>query len=87
MNLSTSIPDTPFDPIELELKLNLDFERSQQTEKFCQNYREEPRISFEDGKWDGMLDFEPEAYQWLVPNYRQGYLAGVEAKFNELFAS
>jgi hypothetical protein len=50
MNTPTSIPDTPFDPIDLELKLDRAYERSLKKRQFCSNYRDEPRISFEDGR-------------------------------------
>ena len=76
-----------FDPIALETKHQEDFERSQASWKFSQNYKDRPRTPFEDGKYDGELDFEPEPYQWFDPIYRKGYLAGVLIRFNELFSA
>jgi len=77
----------PFDPIALEIKLESDFERSLESQEYSKNYQEELRASFEDGKYDGELDLEPEQYQWFDPMYRKGYLAGVVTRFNELFSA
>jgi hypothetical protein len=76
--------ETPFDPIELEAKLDRDYRLSQQTEKFCFDYREEPRTSFEDGKYDGELNLEPEPHQWFTPSYRRGYESWHYSKEREL---
>ena len=75
------------DVIALESKHQEDYERSQNIEEFSQNYRDNPCITFEDGKYDGELDIEPQPYQWFNPIYRKGYLAGVTNRFNELFSA
>ena len=84
---NTSIHQANLDVIALETKHQSDFERSLLQQEFSKNYRDEPRISFEDGKYDGELDLEPEPYQWFNPIYRKGYLAGVTVRFNELFSA
>ena len=82
-----SIHQPDLDVIALETKHQEDFERSLVQQKFCQHYVEELRTSFEDGKYDGELDLEPEPYQWFNPIYRKGYLRGVTVRFNELFSA
>ena len=82
-----SIHQANLEVVALETKHQSDFERSLEVQKFSKNYREEPRISFEDGKYDGELDLEPEPYQWFNPIYRKGYLAGITVRFNELFSA
>ena len=84
---NSSIHQPNLDVIALEAKHQEDFERSQTSWKFSQNYKEELRISFEDGKYDGELDLEPEPYQWFNPVYRKGYLAGIVIRFDELFSA
>ena len=84
---NSSIHQPDLDVIALETKHQRDFERSLKIQKFSKNYRDELRISFEDGKYDGGLDLEPEPYQWFNPIYRKGYLAGITARFNELFSA
>ena len=84
---NSSIHQPNLDVIALETKHQEDFERSQASWKFSQNYKDELRISFEDGKYDGELDLEPEPYQWFNPIYRKGYLAGIVVRFNELFSA
>lgn len=70
--------------IALETKLQEDYDKSLKEQEFCQEYQ--PNTTFLDGKYDGELDIEPQPYQWFNPNYRKGYLAGVTARFNELFS-
>lgn len=82
-----SIHQSNLDVIALETKHQKDFERSQEIQKFSKNYQDEPHASFEDGKYDGELDLEPEPYQWFDPKYRKGYFAGITARFNELFSA
>ncbi len=59
-----------FDVIALETKLEQDFNS---------------RATFADGDWDARLGFEPSEESWLSGQYRRGYLAGIEAKYNEKF--
>ena len=75
------------DVIALEIKHQEDYEKTCQEKEFAQNYRDRPRITFSDGKYDGELDIEPQAYQWFDPIYRSGYFAGVTNRFNELFSA
>ena len=84
---NSSIHQPNLDVIALETKHKSDFERSLEQQEFSKNYKEELRINFEDGKYDGELDLEPEPYQWFNPMYRKGYLAGVVIRFNELFSA
>ena len=84
---NNSIHQANLDVIALETKHQRDFERSLAQQKFSKNYRDELRISFEDGKYDGELDLEPEPYQWFNPIYRKGYFAGITVRFNELFSA
>ena len=84
---NTSIHQANLDVIALETKHQSDFERSLLQQEFSKNYRDEPRISFEDGKYDGELDLEPEPYQWFNSIYRKGYFAGITVRFNELFSA
>jgi hypothetical protein len=81
-----SIPDISIDVIALETKLESDYQRSTKQEEYCQNYQDDPRTTFEDGLWDGYLNFEPEPYQWTSLLYKAGYLDGVAKKFDEQFA-
>lgn len=76
-----------FAPIAFESKHQQDFEQSESMSEFSQNYRDNPQTTFSDGKYDGELDIEPQAYQWFEPIYRKGYLAGVTNRFNELFSA
>ena len=85
MNISTSIPDTPFDPIAFETKHQKDYERSLTQQKFSKQYQDPLNNTFADGKWDGLQQFEPEAYQWFTPRYRRGYLSGVAQRLDEKF--
>ena len=55
------------DVIALETKHQEDYERACAVEEFCKHYKDEPRTTFEDGKYDGELDIEPEPYQWFDP--------------------
>ena len=82
-----SIHQLNIDIIALETKHQEDFERSLLQQEFSENYQDEPRISFEDGKYDGELDLEPEPYQWFNLTYRKGYFAGITVRFNELFSA
>ena len=82
-----SIHQSDLDVIALETKHQNDYERSLALKKFCQNYQDNLRTSFEDGKYDGELDIEPEPYQWFNPIYKKGYLAGVTVRFDELFSA
>ena len=75
-----------FDPIVLEIKLEIDLVRSLAQKQFSITYKDEPPNSFADGKWDGYLDFEPEAHQWHADSYKQGYLSGVAQRLDEQFA-
>ena len=75
------------DVIALEAKHQKDYERACRVREFANNYKDEPRTTFEDGKYDGELDIEPQAYQWFHPLYRKGYLAGVTNRFNEQFSA
>ena len=84
---NSSIHQTNLDVIALETKHQSDYERSLRQQKFSKNYQDQLRISFEDGKYDGELNLEPEAYQWFSPKYRKGYLSGVVIRFNELFSA
>ena len=84
---NSSIHQPNLDVIALETKHQSDFERSLKVKEFSKNYRDELRISFEDGKYDGELDLEPEPYQWFNPIYRRGYLTGITVRFNELFSA
>ena len=84
---NSSIHQVNLDIIALETKHQRDFERSLEAQEFSKNYRDELRISFADGKYDGELDLEPEPYQWFNPIYRKGYFAGITARFNELFSA
>ena len=84
---NSSIHQANLDIIALETKHQSDFERSLSQQEFSKNYRDEPRIGFEDGKYDGELDIEPEPYQWFNPIYRKGYFAGITVRFNELFSA
>lgn len=77
----------PFDPIALETKLQSDYEQFCLQQEFSKNYKDELRTSFEDGKYDGELDLEPEPYQWFYPVYRKGYFASIVIRFNELFSA
>ena len=81
-----SIHESEFDPIAFETKLQTDFERSQQEQKFSQQYREDLRNTFADGEWDGLQQFEPTAHQWHTSRYRRGYLSGVAKRLDEKFA-
>lgn len=83
---NSSIHDICFDPIELETKLDKDYKRSLAEQCFCKEYIDDPSNTFADGKWDGKLGYEPEAYQWASPLYRRGYLAGIAAKYDEKFS-
>ena len=62
--------DSTLDVIALETKLEQDFNN---------------RATFADGDWDARLGFEPSEESWLSGQYRRGYLAGIEAKYNEKF--
>ena len=73
------------DVIALETKLQEDYEKSLALQEISKHYKERLHTTFSDGKWDGELDIEPQPYQWFDPNYRKGYLAGVTARFNQLF--
>ena len=84
---NSSIHQPNLDIIALETKHQKDFERSLFVQEFSKNYKEERSISFEDGKYDGELDLEPEPYQWFNPVYRKGYFAGITVRFNELFSA
>ena len=81
-----SIPQPQFDPIAFEAKHQADYERSLAQDKFSQQYQDDSRTTFADGKWDAKLNFEPESYQWLASAYRKGYLAGVAERLDEKFA-
>ena len=48
------------DVIALETKHQEYYERECAVEELCQNYKDELRTTFEDGKYDGELDIEPE---------------------------
>ena len=85
--INHSIQQQEIDVITLEAKHQSDFERSLLQQKFSKNYRDELRTSFEDGKYDGELDLEPEPYQWFNPIYRKGYFTGITVRFNELFSA
>ena len=75
------------DVIALEAKHQKDYEQSQSVEEFSENYRDNPRTTFFDGKYDGELDIKPQPYQWFEPIYRKGYLAGITNRFNEQFSA
>lgn len=60
--------------------------RSQQEQKFSQQYIDEPRTTFADGEWDALQQFEPEGYQWYTYSYRRGYLSGVAKRLDHKFA-
>ena len=75
------------DVIALETKHQQEFERSLTIHNFCSSYKDDPRTTFEDGQWDGFLDFEPQIHQWHEPSYRVGYLSGVTRRYNEQFAA
>ena len=74
------------DVIALEIKHQEDYEKTQEKE-FVKQYQDNPRTTFEDGKYDGELDISPQAYQWFDPIYRSGYFAGITNRFNELFSA
>ncbi|VEP18270.1 hypothetical protein H1P_730011 [Hyella patelloides LEGE 07179] len=57
------IHQSDIDVIALESKHQEDYERTQQEQEFTENYQDEPRTTFEDGKYDGELNLEPEPYQ------------------------
>lgn len=57
-----SIPDICIDVIALETKHQEDYEKACQGREFAQNHRENSRTTFSDGKYDGELDIEPQAY-------------------------
>ena len=82
-----SIHQSYQDVIALETKLQNDFERSLEQQKFSKHYQDKPRTTFEDGKYDGELNLEPEPYQWFNPIYQRGYLTGIVIRFNELFSA
>lgn len=63
-------PDSSFDVLNLETKLEQDFNN---------------QATFADGDWDARLGFEPSEESWLSESYRQGYLAGIEAKYDEKY--
>ena len=84
---NSSIHQPDIDVIALKSRHQSDFERSRLQQKFSKNYQDEPCTSFEDGKYDGELDLEPEVYQWFNPRYQKGYLAGVVIRFDELFSA
>ena len=75
------------DVIALETKHQEDYEKACQEREFAQQYQDNPRTTFSDGKYDGELEIEPQAYQWFDPIYRKGYLTGITNRFNELFSA
>lgn len=81
-----SIQRKEIDVIAFETKHQQDYEQSELVQEFSRNYQQESRTTFEDGQWDGYLDFEPQPYQWSKPQYRSGYLSGVGRKFDEQFS-
>ena len=85
-SLQIRVHEPKFDPIAFETKHQKDFERSLNEQKFSRQYKDALNNSFADGKWDGLQQFEPEAYQWLTPRYRRGYLSGVAQRLDEKFA-
>ena len=80
-----SIQRKEFDPITFEADRQEKYDRSVKEEKFSKQYSEKGSTTFYDGKWDGVMGFEPEDYQWLNRAYRAGYLAGVAERFDEQF--
>ena len=68
-----------FDAIAFEEQHEADFLKVIAPEKFNNTYA--------DGCWDAYLLNEPEAYQWHSPDYKKGYLKGIEEKFDTKFAA
>lgn len=70
-----------FDAIAYEVKHYEAFCQSQTDESFYYGCKD----SFSDGSWDAHLLNEPEHYQWLSADYRNGYLFGIQEKFDTKF--
>ena len=43
-----------FEPIAQETKHQKDYEQSQSIQEFSENYQDNPRTTFSDGKYDGI---------------------------------
>ena len=80
------LQQSEIDVIALEGKHQENYKRSQLIQEFSENYRDNPKDTFADGRWDGYLGFEPEPYQWHSNCYRSGYLSGVAQKWDEQFS-
>ena len=68
------ISDPNFDSTGFELEREQVFQRSLKAD------------DFQSGHQDGYCMAEPEAYQLLSADYRQGYHAGIEEKFSLILA-
>ena len=65
--------------------LNYDFNVIDFESKHEQDYYQSCG-SFSDGDFDARIGIEPSEENWLSVDYREGYLFGIEQKFNEKFA-
>ena len=66
------ILSTDFNPIELESKIEQDYNASQG--------------SYATGEWDALVGGDPNPDEWHSEEYRQGYLKGVESKYDSLYS-
>ena len=80
----TIVKNQSFDPIAFEQERARIFE---QTEKsFSSQKYSNYSPDFSDGEWDAKLGYEPSLEKWASANYKRGYLAGIEEKYDDLFA-
>ena len=85
----SNIPENLFDPITFETRHEQEFERSLEAVKLNQQQRRSlcyNVANYSDGKWDGLLDNQPEAHCWAMEDYRRGYLDGVFERHTNRFA-
>ena len=84
----TTISEKQFDPIAFETKHQADFERSQRAINFVDNNCDRILSSspeYRDGKQDGLINFQPTPQQWRRHEYREGYIQGILARYNQRF--
>ncbi len=62
------------------------YQAAEETSAVLSSTNPVPSSIFLDGRWDGILNEQPTADQWLnQPGYREGYLEGVASRLDEKF--
>ncbi len=82
--LNSSIRDIAFDPIAFEQERDQIFARTE--EDWSSQKYSRYSADYSDGEFDGKLGFEPSIERWgSSADYKQGYLSGIEEKYNDRF--